>query len=151
MAWRAGVLLAVAVAYGMRFLSSWAATTLAADRRFDPHGFGLLGDLVLLGVLAVPGAGLLGWTLWRGLAWRGLTWRGLGAPASGPGWTAISVAILLVFGAPLPGQVWALRLLPLGESWPVALVVLGWFVLVAVLRGAAVRPGLGYGSRAILD
>ena len=51
------------VSYGLRFACSWLVLFWAADRRSDPHGFGLLGDAVLLLVLAPGMLPLLGWVL----------------------------------------------------------------------------------------
>lgn len=68
---------------------------------------------------------------------RRAPWRGVLAPAA-PGPTALSVALLLILGAPLPGQVWAFILLPLREAWPVLLSALLWFATAAALRSLAV-------------
>ncbi len=119
--------------YGLRFAASWLVLAWAGSRRFDPHGFGLLGDGVLLLVLAPVVLVLLGWVLWRRNRWRGVL-----APATTPAGTASSVLLLVLLGTPLPGQVWALVLLPLAESWPVLLSALLWFAVVAVGRALAV-------------
>ena len=63
------------VSYGLRFASSWLVLSSAADHRFDAHGFGLLGDAVLLLVLAPVMLPLLVWVLWRHSQWRGITAR----------------------------------------------------------------------------
>ncbi|MDB5413350.1 MAG: hypothetical protein JWR10_1685 [Rubritepida sp.] len=130
--WKWLVPLAVA-AYGLRFGSSWLTLALAGDRRFDPHGFGLLGDAILLSALFLPALGLLLWILRRNRPWRGLL-----SPASVPLWTGLSVLLFLLIGAPTPGQAWALVLLPLAESWPVLLSALLWFAVAGVLRALAV-------------
>ena len=126
------VLLTLAV-YVLRFASSWWQLGNGFGRRFDPHAFGALGDAVLLSVAAPPLAGLLGWILRR----RG-AWRGLFAPASGPGWTLLSIVLLLVISVPTPNQVWAMLLLPAADAWPAMLSAAGWFVTVALLRAVAV-------------
>ena len=125
--------------YGLRFACSWLVLAWAGERRFDPHGFGLLGDAVLLLVLAPVILALLGWVLRRGHRWRGVL-----APAATPVGTVLSVLLLVLLGAPLPGQVWALVLLPLSLSWPVLVSVLLWFAVVAIGRPLAVA-----GPRAI--
>ena len=57
-----------------------------------------------------------------------------------PAGTVLSMVLLVLLGAPLPGQVWAL--LPLSDSWPVLASVLLWFVMVAIGRALAVAgPG----------
>ncbi len=119
--------------YGLRFASSWLVLAWAGDKRFDPHAFGLLGDGVLLLALAPVMVGLLGWLLWRRRGWRGVL-----APSATPAGTALSVVVLMLLGAPLPGQVWALVLLPLTESWPVLVSVLFWFGVMALGRALAV-------------
>ncbi|WP_156963921.1 hypothetical protein [Muricoccus aerilatus] len=49
--------------------------------------------------------------------------------------------LLLLIGAPTPGQVWAFLLLPLMAHWPVLLSALLWSATCAVLRALAVtRP-----------
>ena len=139
-AWLAPVGLA---SYGLRFASSWLVLDWAGDKRFDPHGFGLLGDGVLLLALAPVMAVLLGWLLLRRRHWRGLL--ACGATTAG---TVLSVAVLLLLGAPLPGQVWALVLLPLPESWPVLASVLLWFAVVAAGRAFAVAGATPAAPRA---
>lgn len=127
--------LAVAT-YLLRFGSSWLLLERVGAQRFDPHAFGLLGDAVLLLALALPLLVLLGWILRRRRPWRGLL-----AAASAPGWTALSVLLLLLIGAPTPGQVWTFLLLPVQDHWPVLLSALLWFATCAVLRALAVaRP-----------
>ena len=131
---RAAWLVPVGLAsYGLRFACSWLVLAWAGDKRFDPHGFGLLVDAVLLLALAPVMAGLLGWLLWRRRGWRGLL-----APGATPAGTVGSVVVLLLLGAPLPGQVWALVLLPLADSWPVLVSALLWFATAAVGRALAV-------------
>ncbi|MFT8243552.1 hypothetical protein [Roseomonas sp. BN140053] len=132
---RLGLALLAVLFYGLRFAASWLVLARVGADRFDPHGFGLLGDALLLAVLALPLLVLLRWILRRRRPWRGLL-----APASAPGWTALSVLLLLLLGAPLPGQVWALLLLPVAASWPVLLAVLFWFATCAALRALAVAP-----------
>ena len=119
--------------YALRFASSWLVLAWANDTRFDPHAFGLLGDGVLLLALAPVMAGLLGWLLWRRRAWRGVL-----APGATSAGTIVSVVLLLLLGAPLPGQVWALVLLPFSDSWPVLVSVLFWFATVAAGRALLV-------------
>ncbi len=119
--------------YGLRFAASWLVLVWAGSRRFDPHGFGLLGDGVLLLALAPVVLALLGWLLWRRNRWRGIL-----APAATPARTVLSVLALVLLGAPLPDQVWALVLLPLAESWPVLVSALFWFAVVAISRALAV-------------
>ena len=119
--------------YGLRFAASWLVLSWTADRRFDPHGFGLLGDAVLLLVLAPVMLALLGWVLWRRNRWRGAL-----APAATPAGTVLSVLLLVLLAAPLPGQVWALVLLPLSLSWPVLVSALLWSGVVAIGRALAV-------------
>ena len=126
------VLLTLAV-YVLRFASSWWLLDHGLGQRFDPHAFGTLGDAVLLSLAAPPLAGLLWWVLRR----RG-AWRGLFAPASRPGWTLLSILLLLVIGAPTPNQVWAMLLLPLVDAWPAVVSAACWFVTVALLRAVAV-------------
>lgn len=136
-------LAAVAVVlYALRFGSVWFVTD-TASREFDPHAFGLLGDWFLWLALALPLLALLGWALWRRRPWRGLF-----VPASAPSWTALSLLVLLLLGAPTPGQYWALALLPAAESWPVLAAALAWFGLVAVLRARAVAAPGATGSPA---
>lgn len=122
-------------AYLLRFASSWAVLAWTADRSFDPHGFGLLGDMLQLSAMALPLLGLLVWMLFR--RW---TWRGLFAPASSGAWTVVSVVLLVLIGAPTLGQGWAIVLLPLSASWPVLASVVVWCGTVAVLRAMAVSP-----------
>ena len=128
------VLLVLAV-YVLRFASSWWLFAQGFSQRFDPHAFGTLGDAVLLSVAALP---------WWVLRRRG-AWRGLFAPAAGPGWTLLSVVLLLVIGAPTPNQVWAMLLLPAADSWPAIPSAASWFATVALLRAVAItgsrRPG----------
>lgn len=130
-----------ASAYVLRFVSSWVFLTLTPDRRFDPHGFGLLGDAIQLSAMALPLLGLLAWVLRRRLAWRGLF-----APASSFVWTALSIALLLLVGAPTLGQVWTVVLLPLTVSWPVLGSAALWFIKVAVLRALSVSPRAAAGG-----
>lgn len=125
-------LLAVA-AYLLRFAASWWLLHHVADDRFDPHAFGLLGDAILLSMLAPFSAGLLWWILRR----RGV-WRGLLASASRPGWTLLSILLLLLLGAPTPNQVWAAILLSPVEAWPAVLSATLWFATAAFLRVVAV-------------
>ena len=127
------VVLLVLAVYGLRFASSWWLLGHGLGPRFDPHAFGTLGDAVLLSVAAPLLAGLLWWVMRR----RG-AWRGLFAPASRPGWTLLSVLLLLLIGAPTPNQVWAMLLLPAAEAWPAMVSAAGWFVTVALLRAVAV-------------
>jgi len=133
--WRGTAVIVVltVAAYVLRFASSWWLLGHGLGGRFDPHAFGTLGDAVLLCVAAPPLAGLLWWVLRRRAAWRGLF-----APASGPGWTLLSVLLLLVIGGPTPNQVWAMLLLPPAEAWPAMVSAVGWFVAVALLRAVAV-------------
>lgn len=139
-------LIAVA-AYCLRFGSSWLMLQRVPPARFDPHGFGLLGDALELAVLAVPLGALLWWILWR----RG-PWRGLLAPAASPGRTLLSVLLLLLLGAPKLGQVWTMILLPLSECWPVVLSALLWFAVAALLRAlAASGPGPTRRARSAAD
>ncbi len=119
--------------YGLRFVASWLVLAWAGSRRFDPHGFGLFGDGVLLLVLAPVVLALLGWLLWRRNRWRGAL-----APAATPAGTMLSVLALVLLGAPLPGQIWALMLLPLSLSWPVLGSALFWFAIAAIGRALAV-------------
>ncbi len=121
-------------AYLLRFASSWAVLAWTADRSFDPHGFGLLGDAMQLSAMALPLLGLLVWMLRRRLAWRSLF-----APASSVAWTAVSVVTLLLIGAPTLGQAWAVILLPVAASWPVLASSAAWFTTVAILRAMAVQ------------
>ena len=120
-------------AYVLRLATSWWLSDRDKTRRFDIHGFGLFGDMILLGVLALPLAGLLWWILRR----RG-AWRGLFATASSPGWAALSVVLLIVLGAPTPNQVWAVILLPPIDAWPAMLSAVLWFATAAALRAVAV-------------
>ncbi len=119
-------------AYGLRFGFSWLVLQRVPAERFDPHGFGLLGDAIELAALAIPLAALLWWILCR----RG-SWRGLLAPAASPGRTVLSVLMLLVLGAPTLGQAWTMILLPFSECGPVVLSTLLWFAVAAVLRASA--------------
>lgn len=59
-------------------------------------------------------------------------------PGATPAGTALSVVLLVLLGAPLPGQVWALVLLPLRDSWPVLVSALLWFAAVATGRALLV-------------
>lgn len=120
-------------AYGLRFGASWLLLQAVPAERFDPHGFGLLGDAIQLAAMAVPLAALVWWINSR----RG-PWRGLFAPAATPGRTVVSVFLLLVIGAPTLGQVWTMILLPLSACWPVVLSALLWFAVAATLRALAV-------------
>lgn len=136
--WRRSVLwlaLAAIAAYVLRFLSSALVLNRVGPDRFDPHGFGLLGDLMLLTALAVPLLGLLWWILRRYRPGRGLLAR-----ASTPGWTALSLVLLLLLGAPTPEQWAALIVLPVNDSWPVLTSALAWFAVTALLRAGAVSP-----------
>ncbi len=119
--------------YGLRFAASWLVLARAGSRRFDPHGFGLFGDAVLLLALAPVMLALLGWVLWRRNRWRGVL-----APAATPAGSVLSAVLLVLLGAPLPGQVWALVLLPLSLSWPVLASALLWFAAVSIGRALAV-------------
>ena len=121
------------ITYAARFASTWWLVSHEETARFDPHTFGLLGDAVLLSALALPLAGLLWWSLRR----RG-AWRGLFAPASSTAWTIVSVASLLLLGAPTPNQIWAVILLPTADAWPAVLSAVCWFAMVALLRAVAV-------------
>ena len=123
------------LAYLLRFLSSWAVVAWTGDGKFDPHGFGLLGDMLQLSAMTLPLLGLLIWTV-RGRQ----PWRGLFAPASSVAWTVVSVVLLVLIGAPTLGQAWAVVLLPVTGSWPVLASVAVWFATVAVLRAIAVAP-----------
>ena len=123
------------LAYLLRFLSSWAVLAWTGDREFDPHGFGLLGDVVQLSAMALPLLGLLSWTVGRRRPWRGLA-----APASSAARTILSVVLLVLIGAPTLGQAWAVILLPVTASWPVLASAAVWFATVAVLRAMAVSP-----------
>ena len=123
------------LAYLLRFLSSWAVVAWTGNREFDPHGFGLLGDVLQLSAMALPLLGLLIWTVRRRQPWRGLF-----APASSIAWTVTSVVLLVLIGARTLGQVWAVILLPITGSWPVLAGVAIWFATVAVLRAVAVAP-----------
>ena len=123
------------LAYLLRFLSSWVVMAWTGDREFDPHGFGLLGDVLQLAAMALPLLCLLIWTVRRQQPWRGLF-----APASSVGWTVLSVVLLLLVGAPTLGQAWAVVLLPVTGSWPVLASVAIWFATVSVLRAIAVAP-----------
>lgn len=126
--------------YGLRFLSSWAVLDWTANRNFDPHAIGLLGDMLQLSIMALPLLGLFAWVIRHRQPWRGLF-----APASSPAWTVFSIMLLLLIGAPTLGQAWAIILLPVTESWPVLASVTAWIAVVAVLRALAVsacRPGL---------
>ena len=127
------MVLPVLAVYVLRFASSWWLLGQGLGSRFDPHAFGTLGDAVLLSVAASPLAGLLWWIMRR----RG-AWRGLFAPASGPGWTLLSILLLLVIGAPTPNQVWAMLLLPAAEAWPAMVSAACWFITAALLRAVAV-------------
>ena len=129
--------------YGLRFASSWLVLAWAGDKHFDPHGFGLLGDGVLLLALAPVMAGLLGWVLWRPRRWQGVLARG-----ATPAGTVLSVVVLMLLGAPLPGQVWALVLLPPSESWPVLVSALFWFAVGAFGRALAVAGPIPAAPRA---
>ena len=130
------------LAFLLRFGTSWLVFVQAGAARFDPHGFGLLGDAVLLAALAGPLLVLLWWILRRSRPWRGFL-----VPAASPGWTGVSVLVLLLLGAPMPGQVWAIVLLPVRLHWPVLVSVLVWFAVCAVLRALAVAPPGGSRSR----
>ena len=129
--------LAVA-AYGLRFASSWLVLATVGADRFDPHTFGLLGDAMLLLALLPAMLGLLWWVLRRRRPWRGVF-----AAASAPGWTALSVLLLLLLGAPTPEQVSALALLPVRDAWPVLLSALLWFAVAAAGRAFAVAAPHG--------
>ncbi len=63
---------------------------------------------------------------------------GLTSSGATPAGTVLSVVAQVLLGAPLPGQAWALVLLPLPDSWPVLVSVLLWFTTVAVGRALAV-------------
>lgn len=128
-----GLLVLAVLAYGLRFLSSWWLLEHAGADRFDPHGFGLLGDVVLLAALTPFLSVLLVWIVRR----RG-AWRGLFASASRPGWTLASYMLVLLLGAPTPGQVWAVILLPYDVGWPASASAALWFGVTAVLRAVAV-------------
>ena len=129
----AALLVLAVLAYGLRFLSSWWLLEHAGADRFDPHGFGLLGDVVLLAALAPLLTMLLVWIVRR----RGV-WRGLFASASRPGWTVVSYALVVLLGAPTPGQVWAMILLPYDVAWPASASAALWFGVAAALRAVAV-------------
>ncbi len=135
LAWRelAALLMLAVLAYGLRFLSSWWLLEHAGADRFDPHGFGLFGDAVLLATLAPFLAVLL-----VGIIRRRGAWRGLFASASRPGWTLASYALVLLLGAPTPGQVWAVIMLPYDVAWPASVSAALWFGVTAVLRAVAV-------------
>ncbi len=132
------------IAFGLRFGASWLLLQRVPVARFDPHGFGLFGDAVQLAAMAAPLGALLWWIISR----RG-PWRGVLAPAATPGRTVFSVLMLLVIGAPTPGQAWAMILLPLSACWPVVLSAVLWFCIAAVLRALAVtgaRPRAAFGG-----
>lgn len=135
MTWRTTAVLVVlaASAYLMRFLSSWWLLEHTGTDRFDPHGFGLLGDVILLVIQAPFLAVFLAWIVRR----RG-AWRGLFEPASRPGWTAASYALVLLLGAPTPDQVWAFILLPPPMAWPAVASAALWFAVTALLRAVAI-------------
>ena len=131
-------------AYGLRLGASWLLLQTVPAERFDPHGFGLLGDAIQLAAMAAPLGVFLSWIISR----RG-PWRGVFAPAATPGRTILSGLLLLVIGAPTLGQVWAMILLPLSACWPVVLSAVLWFGVVAVLRALAVtgaRSKVAFGS-----
>lgn len=123
------------VAYPLRFGASRFLLERVGADRFDPHGFRLLGDTILLLALAPPLLILLWWILRRRRPWRGLL-----AAGRTPGWTGLRVLLLLVLGAPTPGQVWAFILLPLRDHWSVLLAALLWSATCAALRALAITP-----------
>lgn len=129
------------LAYVLRFLSSWAVLAWTGSREFDPHGFGLLGDGLQLSAMAPPLVGLLIWAVRCRQPWRGLF-----APTSSLAWTALSIVLLVLVGAPTLGQAWAIILLPIEQSWPVLASATVWFVTVAVCsaRCPSRRRGLAY-------
>lgn len=121
------------LAYLLRFVSSCAVVAWTGAPNFDPHGFGLLGDVLQLSAMALPLLVLLIWAVRRRQPWRGLL-----APASSVAWTVLSVMLLVLIGAPTLGQAWAVILLPPTNSWPVLASAAIWFATVAVLRALAV-------------
>ena len=136
-------LAAVAVAaYGLRPASYWLLLERTGPDRFpyDRHGYGLLGDIVLPGALAVPLAALLRWIMRRYHAGQGVL-----APASTRAWTMVSFMLLLLLGAPPPAHWGAMDRLPVADTWPVLATDLLWFAVGALLRAAAVAPPPGRG------
>lgn len=134
---RAWLATAAVAAYGLRPWSYWLLLERTGPDRFpfDRHGYGLLGEVLLLGALALPLAALLWWIMRRYHAGQGLLAR-----ASTPAWTVVSVLLLLLLGAPLPTHWGAISRLPVVDTWPVLAADLLWLAVSALLRAAAVAP-----------
>ena len=122
----------VALAWSLR-PASYAAVLDGLSRdalwNFDRHGFGLMWDVI------VHAAGL---PFLLAAAWWAARHPGR---AARPGW--LSWPVLALLGTPSLAGALALRDLPFGRSWPVALSSVLWFAACLRLRAAWVGGGRG--------